>query len=390
MRITRRVLINSIGFLVLASILSAVFAVQILPTVFGDTYSIFGTFESAGGVFTNQEVTYRGLQVGRVGSMTLTREAVKIEMVIDSDFDRIPREGTNARILFKSAVGEQFIDLLPETDQAPFLQSGDEIPLERTSVPIQTEDLLRNLDAVLASLDPTALSTVIEELAVGLGGHGQDLKQLLLALDTLSQIGAERRELIASGLRAGADVQDAFNRTGDDFVRAAESLAVVAEVLARRRAEFGSTLQDAQVLDRELIALLNNSRDEINQVIADLAVITRITHSQREDLDLALEFLGPMLEDIHRAYAAPYFMFNFLANNEAPSCSYSPSSRPVRPVTDDSFKEPVTNFRCPASFDPQSTEPAGLATEPSGLAAASGEEESAIPFPWIHLQLEGR
>ncbi len=112
MRVTRTVLINTVAFGVASTILFIMLAVRILPTVFGDTYSVYGLFPEAGGVFTNQEVTYRGVQVGRVGEMTLSGKAVKIELVIEQRF-QIPRLGTRAQVLYKSAVGEQFVDLVP-------------------------------------------------------------------------------------------------------------------------------------------------------------------------------------------------------------------------------------------------------------------------------------
>ena len=163
MRITRRVLINTVAFFVGSSVLFFALAVQILPTVFRNTYKIYGIFEQAGGVFTDQEVTYRGVQVGRVGKMTLTRDAVKIEMEIESRY-KIPRDGTKARVLYKSAVGEQFIDLLPRSAAGPFFTNDDVIPRSATSLPVQTEDLLRELNGVLASLDPVALGSLIHEL----------------------------------------------------------------------------------------------------------------------------------------------------------------------------------------------------------------------------------
>ena len=136
MRITRRVLINTIAFLVLGMGLVFLLAVQVLPTVFGSSYSVYGIFSAAGGVASNQEVTYRGVQIGRVGKMSLTPHAVKIELVIESNV-RIPKEGTRAQVLFKSAVGEQFVDLLPDREDGPVFRQGDVIPINMTSIPIQ-------------------------------------------------------------------------------------------------------------------------------------------------------------------------------------------------------------------------------------------------------------
>ncbi|HJR19689.1 MAG TPA: MCE family protein [Actinomycetota bacterium] len=344
MRLTRRVVVNTIAFGVLSLLLIVVMSFQVLPTVFGSSYPIYGIFTAAGGVATNQEVTYRGVQVGRVGDMTLTEDGVRIELIIESGY-RIPREGTRARVLFKSAVGEQFVDLLPESNGEPFFRAGDTIPADRTSIPIQIEDLLRQLQDVLVSVDPDALGTLIHELGTGLTGHGDELKNIILALDTLGKIGADRRAQLAGLIGDGADIQGSFNSTREDFVRAQEAARAVLETLVARKDDVERTLKATAALDTEIIALLDNRRQELNQILADLGEVVRISHAHRGDLDKTLTYLGPFLADAVAAYDAPYFVFNLLANTDSPSCSYDPSSRPQRAVTDPP-EEPEHDFAC--------------------------------------------
>ena len=67
------------------------------------------------------------------------------------------------------------------------------------------------------------------------------------------------------------------------------------------------------------------------------------------DLDKLLTYLGPFLNDAVSAFDSPYYVFNLNTNLENPPCAYDPSSRPVRPVTDDSPKQPATDFTCAAA-----------------------------------------
>lgn len=367
MRLTSRVLVNTVGFMVLAGVFVFWLALQILPTVVSSTYRVYGIFPEAGGVFTNQEVTYRGVQVGRVGSMELTKDAVRIEMIIQSKFS-IPRSGTRAQVLYKSAVGEQFIDLVPADNGGPRLRDRDVIPRDLTTIPIQTEDLLRELDAVLRSVNPRDLGTVIHELGSGLRGHGQDLKQLLLALDTLSAIGAAHQAEIRTGLSSARTVQDAFVRTREDFVSGIGSLSDVAQTLAARRADLIKTLDAAQPLDREILALLKDREAEIDRVLADVGTITRLDHKQLSDLDLVLRYLGPFLNDVASAYQAPYFLFNVVENTDGPACPYEQHTVD-RPVTD-APRDPPRNF--PTTFNCRGGDPPATASsslDPLGNAA---------------------
>jgi len=320
-------------------------AVQVLPTVFGSTYHIYGIFPAAGGVASNQEVSYRGVQVGRVGKMTLTRDAVKIEMIIDSKF-KIPRDGTRAQIQFKSAVGEQFIDLLPTAPTGPIFRSGDVIPEQLTSIPLQIEDLLKEFSSVLNSINPEDLGIVIHELGTGLTGHGPDLRSMIRALDTLATIGAERRQELAALLTNSADLQDAFNSNSAEFEKGIAALQVVLATAAAHTNDLTTTLSASRSLDTDLISLLNDRKSQIDTVVSDVGTAIRIVHMHQKSLDLLLTYLGPFFNDVSSAYVAPYFIFNMVENPQPLQCSYDPSNRPVKPVTQTSTRDPVTNFRC--------------------------------------------
>ena len=386
MRLDRRLVINTLAFLVLSGLLIVLLAVQVLPTVFGSTYSIYGIFPSAGGVASNQEVTYRGVQVGRVGRMTLTRDAVKIEMIIQSKF-KIPKDGTRAQVLFKSAVGEQFIDLLPETAKGPVFHSGDVIPEKLTQIPIQIEDLLKELSSVLSSIDPKQLGSVIHELGTGLTGHGQDLREIIRSLDSLATIGATRQQEIAALIANSADLQDAFNSNSAEFDQGIAALNQVLQTGAAHTNDLTKTLSAQRQLDTDVLSLLADRRPQIDTIVSDLGTATRSTHMNRKSLDLLLTYLGPFFTDVAAAYDAPYFIFNMVENSTPVQCSYDPSGRPVRAVTDSAFKEPPTTFHC-----------AGFST--SASAASAGAPMPIVPFSptaqveldrlsWLHLYTLG-
>lgn len=89
-------------------------------TLLGRQYTAYVDLSDSGGVFTNAEVTYRGVAVGRVGPIQLTRDGIKVKLLLDRG-KRIPREGTSAVVANRSAVGEQYIDLQPSKATGPYL-----------------------------------------------------------------------------------------------------------------------------------------------------------------------------------------------------------------------------------------------------------------------------
>jgi hypothetical protein len=77
-------------------------------------------FKQSGGIFTGAEVSYRGVRVGVVSDMRLTRDGVDVILSIENSSRPIPAD-TVAQVANKSAVGEQYVDMQPRTDRAPSL-----------------------------------------------------------------------------------------------------------------------------------------------------------------------------------------------------------------------------------------------------------------------------
>ena len=86
--------------------------------VFDKSYAVTAHFTESGGIFTGAEVAYRGVTVGQVSDMKLTDQGVDVVLNIEKKYEDIPRR-TKAVVANRSAVGEQYVDLQPETKQQP-------------------------------------------------------------------------------------------------------------------------------------------------------------------------------------------------------------------------------------------------------------------------------
>jgi phospholipid/cholesterol/gamma-HCH transport system substrate-binding protein len=167
-------------FAVITAITMAYTAVNIIGLgqgVLDLRYKVYLDLADSGGIFSNAEVTYRGVTVGRVGPLRLTDDGVRVELRINRD-RKVPANGVQAYVLNRSGVGEQYVDLRPAGD-GPSLKNGDVIHRDHTHLPVPTYELLHNVDALVRTVNPQDLGTVIDELDKGLAGTGPDLQSLL-------------------------------------------------------------------------------------------------------------------------------------------------------------------------------------------------------------------
>ena len=97
-------------------------------------YTVQMELASAGGIFPQADVTYRGVSVGRVGVVRLTPTGVEADLNISNAAPAIPAD-LKASVSNLSAVGEQYVDLWPPNDAGPYLQDGSTITVSPDSMP---------------------------------------------------------------------------------------------------------------------------------------------------------------------------------------------------------------------------------------------------------------
>jgi phospholipid/cholesterol/gamma-HCH transport system substrate-binding protein len=190
-------------------------------------YVVRVELSDGGGIFTDAEVTYRGVPVGRVGAMSLTDTGVDVRLDINDSARAIPAN-VQAVVADRSAVGEQYVDLRPRTDSAPYLADGATIAQRDTTLPPQVQTVLGDLDSLASSVPLSSLTTVVDQLYAATAGQGENLGSLLDSGSRLTTAAAanlpQTKQLIEDGatvLGTQADESNAIR----DFGANAELLA---------------------------------------------------------------------------------------------------------------------------------------------------------------------
>ncbi|WP_236734129.1 MlaD family protein [Mycolicibacter kumamotonensis] len=122
----------------------------------------------SGGLLANQDVTLRGIPVGRVTAIKLTDHGVEAVAAINAA-TRIPRNSP-VHVSGLSAAGEQYLDFRPEHGGGPFLTDGTVIGAEQTTIPMSLPRIIDDSRGALAQLDPQKLNALFTELRVSREG----------------------------------------------------------------------------------------------------------------------------------------------------------------------------------------------------------------------------
>ncbi|EID53882.1 MCE family protein [Saccharomonospora xinjiangensis] len=258
--LVRKTKIQLVAFLVI-SVLAIGYALvrftDIEKTFGSGGYTVHLQMSESGGIFTGAEVTYRGYNIGEVGPLTLTHDGLSAALLIEPDAPAVPRK-LHAAIANRSAVGEQYVDLRPVTDDGPYLEDGDVIPADDVSTPVPAQDLITDLDALASSVPTDSLRTVVDESYEAFHGTGRHLQTLL---DTTGEFTRVAREYLPQTVRLLED--------GTTVLRTQNDLSTHMRSFSADLKDLSQTLRDSDGDLRRLIETAPGAATTVREVLAE-------------------------------------------------------------------------------------------------------------------------
>ena len=266
--ITKRVKFQVMAFLVIAALgISYVSAEYVgLGRLVGQgDYSVQVALPESGGIFENAEVTYRGVPVGRVGELTLVDEGILVDLDLAEDGPQIPADLTLV-VANRSAIGEQYVDLRPTSNGAPYLEDGAEITATADALPVKVEAFLGNAIALTDSLPREDLRRTVDELYDASRGASDDLRALIDASDSLVDVAEENFNVTAGLIDSAPTVLATQHRSADNIASFSRDLQLMAESLEANDRSLRALIAASPDMAREVESL-------IDQVGAPLGVL---------------------------------------------------------------------------------------------------------------------
>ncbi|WP_067816007.1 MCE family protein [Nocardia inohanensis] len=232
------------------------------------------------------EVTYRGVPVGRVGDLEISSDGVVVTLDMDSGAPKVPASA-KAVVANRSAIGEQYVDLLPDNNNSPYLKDGSVIV--GATLPIPVEELLSSVDHFVATTDLAALSTTVTELGKAFNGQGDNLKVLVDSLNKFTQTGIENLPQTLALIR---NARTALNTQSEQ----SSSIRTFSDGLDKLTAQLRSNDPDI----RRLIGTSTDAGDQLQRLLQESgpALTQDLTNLRALLLTVSPKFyaFGPVLQ----------------------------------------------------------------------------------------------
>ncbi|MGE2734701.1 MCE family protein [Mycolicibacterium vaccae] len=246
-----------------------------------------------GGLYEFSNVTYRGVEVGKVTEVRPTRDGVTVTMSLKRS-PKIPVD-LKANVRSVSAVGEQYVDLEPQSDDGPHLVNGSVINGDDSSIPQAVGPMLEQMSALVESIPKGSLSGLLDESFKALNGTGHDLGSLF---DSSAQLAADMNatgERTRTLIEDGRPLLDGQAEKADAITTWARSVAGISRQIAADDNQVRTILQSGPGAADEASRLLDEIKPTLPVLLANLTSVGQVGVAYHPSLEQLLVLLPPYL-----------------------------------------------------------------------------------------------
>lgn len=259
-------------------------------------YVVEVQFAQPGGIHPRADVDLLGVPVGTVLELRPgPGSGTTVVLAIDHDV-RIPSD-VKAVIASKSAIGEAFVELEPQNSSGPMLESGDVIPIARTTSPPDMADLLGNLNALAESVPTEDLEVALDEMSSAVDGVGPSLGQLIDDSYAVSQESLDHVQEITALIKDASTVLDTQVTLGPQTTTYLGELASLTTTLRQLDPTFDAVFVDGIRAGTEITNLLRDNQAALPVLLNNLVTLTEVAADRLPSVRKTLVVFPWALED---------------------------------------------------------------------------------------------
>lgn len=293
---------------VLLAIVLVAGAVFLVRQMFLAPYTITAYFPTATAIYPGDEVQVSGVKVGKIEAITPGGEQTKMVLKVDRGVP-VPANA-NAVIVAQNLVAARHVQLTPayRTGDGPKMRDGAVIPIDRTAVPVEWDEVKEQLMRLATALGPkdgvsdTSISRFIDSAADALDGNGDKLRQTLAQLSGVARIFAEGSGNVVEIIKNLQIFVTALRDSKQQIVLFENRLATLSSVINDSRSDLDAALSELSVALGEVQRFVAGTRDQTAEQIQRLANVTQVLADNRLALENILHITPNAIANFNNIY----------------------------------------------------------------------------------------
>lgn len=272
------------------------------------TTTVVAYFSEALALYPGDKVQIMGVRVGSIDKIEPAGDKMRVTLHYSNKY-QVPATAT-ASILNPSLVASRTIQLSPPYTGGPVLQDGAVIPIERTQVPVEWDQLRDSINGILRQLGPTErqpkgpFGDLIESAADNLAGKGRQLNETLNSLSqALTALNEGRGDFVAI-TRSLALFVSALYQNDQQFVALNENLAEFTDWFTKSDHDLADTVERIDDVLGTVRKFVSDNRSVLAADVNNLAdaTTTLVQPEPRDGLETALHVLPTYASNFNNLY----------------------------------------------------------------------------------------
>jgi phospholipid/cholesterol/gamma-HCH transport system substrate-binding protein len=309
------------GLLAVALVCGAV--VVVAQTVFRP-HSITAYFTKTVAIYPGDEVRIAGVKVGTIDSIEPIGTQAKMTLSVGRGI-AVPADA-KAVIVAQNLISARYVQLAPAYESGPKMSDGAVIPLERTAIPVEWDEVKEQLMRLATELGPdkgTSTGSVgrfIDSAANALDGNGDKLRQTLAQLSGVGRILADGSGDLVGTIANLQTFVTALRDSNDQIVQFQDRFATLTSVVDDSRSDLDAALKNLSDVVGETQRFIAGTRDKTAEQIQRLGNVTQNLADHRMDLENVLHIAPHSIAnavnmfDPRTGAASGVFVLNNLSN----------------------------------------------------------------------------
>ncbi|NKZ10867.1 MCE family protein [Mycolicibacterium septicum DSM 44393] len=284
--------IRRIATVVLITIIAAAATWLTRVTLFAPK-TITAYFTHASSIYPRDQVRVAGVAVGTIEAIHPEGTQTRVTMQLDRKVP-IPAN-TSAVIVAPNLVSARYIQLVaPSAASADVIADGALIPLDRTAVPVDWDEVKQQLTRLATDLGPhngissTSAARFVDSAANAMNGNGDKLRQTLAELSGVGRILADGGGNIADILKNLQVFVSALKESNVQIVQFQNRFATLTSTLDNSRSELDAALTNLSAVTGEIQTFVAGTRDKTSEQLQRLTNVTQTLVDHRKDLEQVL------------------------------------------------------------------------------------------------------
>ncbi len=302
----RRVYLRGGLAAMLALILVAAVTVLLHSAGTANRRTVIAYFANSNGIFVGDEVRILGVPVGKIERIEPQPSRVKITFWYDGKYP-VPADA-KAVILSPAIVTARIIQLTPAYTGGPQLPPDSVIPLERTAVPVEWDDLRQQLERLSKILQParpgemSTLGSVVHNTADTLRGQGATIRDTITKLSQAVSLLGDHSEDLFGTLKNLSIVVSALQDSGDLMRQLNANLASATGLLTNDPDEVGDMVTALAGVVGEVRTFVADNRESLGTTADRLASVSAAVTASLDDIKQTLHVAPNALQNLMNTY----------------------------------------------------------------------------------------